>query len=298
MKAFISGGLGFVGRRIAEHLLDNGYEVTITDLPPRKRLSGNNRFRFIQADTTLAGDWQSYIRDADLIINLAGAPIYGRWTKSFKKRLYDSRILTTRNIVDAIPAVTKAVLFSTSAQGYYGFRDNEIVTESEIPGSDFLARLCVDWEAEALKARDKGARVVLTRFGIVLGKKGGVLGMMIPAFRLFAGGKLGSGNQWFSWIHLEDLVQAYIFLLGLKSVEGPVNFCSPNPVTNNQLTRALARALRRPAIFTTPAFMVKLLLGEFGNTMLHGQRISPEVLTARGFQYRYPDIEKALASII
>ena len=200
--------------------------------------------------------------------------------------------------MDAIAEGTKAVLFSTSAQGYYGFRDDEIITEDGTHGSDFLATLCRDWEAEALKARSKGVRVVITRFGIVLGKKGGVLGLMIPAFKFFLGGRLGRGNQWFSWIHIEDLIRAYTFLLGQKDVEGPVNFCSPNPVTNIHLTRALARVLRRPAILPAPAFMVKMILGEFGETILNGQRIRPEVLLNKQFKFTYPEIEKAIASIV
>jgi hypothetical protein len=298
MKAFIAGGLGFVGRRIAEHLLGGGHEVVITDLMPAKGMIQHPSLTIIRADSTQPGPWQEHVATSGMVINLAGASIFGRWTKGMKTRIYDSRVLTTRNIVDALPSTPGTVLYSTSAQGYYGFHGDEILTEKDAPGDDFLATVCRDWEAEAMKAREKGVRVVTTRFGIVLGRGGGVLGMMVPLFRLFAGGRLGTGTQWFSWIHIEDLVRAYIHLLSKPGVEGPVNFCSPAPVTNGEFAKALGKALHRPSLIPAPAFAVRLLLGEFGDTILNGQRISPEVLLREGYSFTYPDIESALRNII
>jgi len=297
MNVFITGGLGFVGRHVAAHFLSLGHRVTITDLAPRQGIIDHPLLTYMMADTTSPGPWRDHAAAADVIVNLAGVPIFGRWTKSLKRRIYDSRILTTRTLVEALPGRSNAVLYSTSAQGYYGFHGDEILTEKDAPGSDFLATVCRDWEAEALRAREKGARVVLTRFGIVMGRRGGVLGLMAPLFRLFAGGPLGSGAQWFSWVHLEDLTAAYLHILERSDVEGPVNFTSPSPVTNRDFARALGRALRRPAFMPAPAFAVKLLLGEFGETILKGQRVTPAVLTELGYAFKFPTIQEALADI-
>jgi uncharacterized protein (TIGR01777 family) len=212
--------------------------------------------------------------------------------------MYDSRILTTRNVVDAIPANKGALLCSTSAVGYYGFRDDEELTEEDGPGNDFLARLAADWEREALKAAAKGVRVTITRFGLVLGKTGGVLGQMIPLFRKFIGGPLGSGKQWFSWIHMDDLLSAFLFVFNKNNIHGPVNFCAPNPVRNRDLAKALGEVLKRPSLFRTPAFALRLVLGEFGSVVLEGQRVIPSRLLKHGFAFRYPEIRGALRQVV
>ncbi|HQH17842.1 MAG TPA: TIGR01777 family oxidoreductase, partial [Smithella sp.] len=188
--------------------------------------------------------------------------------------------------------------FSTSAVGYYGFHQDEELTESSPAGTDFLARLARDWESEAMNAQTKGARVVITRFGIVLGKDGGALGQMIPLFKFFLGGPLGSGRQWFSWVHMQDLVEAFIFLLGKKEISGPVNLCSPEPVRNKELGSAIGRVLHRPSFMPAPGFMIKLILGEFGSVLLEGQRVIPEKLLDAGYQFRYPGIDEALKNIV
>jgi uncharacterized protein (TIGR01777 family) len=190
------------------------------------------------------------------------------------------------------------VLFSTSAVGYYGFHGDEELTEHSPPGNDFLARTAVEWEEEALKAREKGSRVVMTRFGIVLGEKGGALSQMIPLFRNFVGGPIGSGRQWFSWIHMEDLTEAFVFLMRQPEVSGPVNVCSPNPIRNRDLAKALGKALNRPSFVPAPGFMIKLVLGEFGSVILEGQRVIPKRLVKDGFTFKYPDIGEALENIV
>jgi uncharacterized protein (TIGR01777 family) len=213
--------------------------------------------------------------------------------------LLSSRIETTRNLVATLPDSAKHItFFSTSAVGFYGFHEDEELIESSPSGEDFLAKLAHDWEQEALRAQDKVARVIITRFGIVRGKNGGALGQMIPLFKYFLGGPLGSGRQWFSWVHMHDLAEAIIFLLSHKDISGPVNLCSPNPLRNKDLGDAIGKVLQRPSFMPTPGFMIRLILGEFGDVLLKGQRVIPQRLLEAGFKFRYPEIEEALKDII
>jgi uncharacterized protein (TIGR01777 family) len=182
--------------------------------------------------------------------------------------------------------------------GYYGFCGDEELTEQSPFGKDFLARIASEWEGEALKAKEKGARVVITRFGIVMGEKGGALGQMIPLFKKFIGGPIGSGRQWFSWVHIKDLAEAFTFLLKHPEISGPVNVCAPNPVRNRDLAKALGRVLHRPSFIPAPSFMMRMVLGEFGSVLLEGQRVLPSLLLKKGFMFQYPDIDQALRSII
>jgi uncharacterized protein (TIGR01777 family) len=208
---------------------------------------------------------------------------------------------TTRNIVEGIPsgAAKQIALLSTSAVGYYGFcEDEELVEDSPPGGNDFLSRLAVEWEGEALKAKEKGVRVVLMRFGIVLGERGGALGQMIPLFKKYIGGPLGSGKQWFSWVHIQDLAGAIVFLMKHPEISGPVNPCSPNPVRNRDLAEALGKALRRPSFLTAPGFMLRWVLGEFGSVLLQGQRVIPRKLLDHSFVFQYPEIDQALQDIV
>jgi len=300
MKILITGGTGFVGAQLTSWLLRKGHEVTVLSRFPKESKGEIPSVSYLQSDPTEKGNWQSVINDHDVIINLAGASIFRRWTEETKRAIRESRILTTRNIVEGInPNRAKSMtLFSTSAVGYYGFHGDEELTEDSSPGDDFLARMAVEWEEEALKAREKGSRVVITRFGIVLGKGGGALSQMIPLFRKFVGGPIGSGLQWFSWVHMEDLTEAFIFLLARPQISGPVNLCSPNPVRNRDLAKALGEVLKRPSFIPAPGFMIRLVLAEFGSVILEGQRVIPRRLLESGFVFRYPDIGKALENII
>jgi uncharacterized protein (TIGR01777 family) len=298
MKVMITGGLGFVGTQLSIRLLKGDNQVTVVDRSPQPMPYTPPDVQYVAADTTMPGDWQDEVAVQDAVINLAGASIFSRWTAQTKRIMYDSRILTTRNVVDAIPANKGALLCSTSAVGYYGFRGDEELTEEDGPGNDFLARLAADWEGEALKAGDKGVRVTITRFGLVLGKTGGVLGQMIPLFKKFIGGPLGSGKQWFSWIHMEDLLSAFLFVFNNNDIQGPVNFCAPNPVRNRDLATALGEVLKRPSLFPTPAFVLRLVLGEFGSVVLEGQRVIPSRLLKHGFTFTYPEIRGALREVI
>jgi len=299
MKVFMTGGTGFVGTYLTRKLIAEGHKVTIltpSQMGTELKITG---LTYLDGNPTIKGKWQDAVGEHDVIINLAGASIFSRWTPEQKKILRESRIETTRNLVSALPAdAGRITLFSTSAVGYYGFHEDEKLTENMPAGDDFLAKLAYDWEKEALNAQAKGTRVVITRFGIVLGKNGGALGQMIPLFKFFLGGPLGSGKQWFSWVHMEDLAQAFIFLLKHPEIKGAVNICSPTPVRNTDLGRAIGKVLHRPSFMPVPGFMIKLILGEFGSVLLKGQRVIPRRLLDAGFKFKYPDIEEALKGII
>lgn len=299
MNIFMTGGTGFVGTFLAKKFTSEGHNVTILTQSSSDSALKLNGLNYLDGNPTVKGKWQDAVKEHDVIINLAGASIFSRWTPEQKKILRESRIETTRNVVDALPAdAGRITLFSTSAVGYYGFHQDEELTENAAAGNDFLARLAYDWEQEALRAKEKGARIVMTRFGIVLGKNGGALGQMIPLFKFFLGGPLGSGRQWFSWVHMQDLAEAFGFLLQHPEISGAVNLCSPQPVRNADLGKAIGKVLHRPSFMPAPGFMIKLILGEFGSVLLEGQRVIPRRLLDAGFKFKHPDIEEALKAII
>jgi uncharacterized protein (TIGR01777 family) len=295
MKIFITGGTGFVGKTLAPALIRSGHEVCILTRSGKGDSSGVS---WVEGDPAQKGKWQEAVREHEVIINLAGASIFTRWTEEAKKKMRDSRIFTTRNLVEAMEGGKVKTFFSTSAIGYYGFHGDENLTEESPPGADFLALLARDWEAEAKEAEKKGCRLVITRFGIVLGEKGGALGQMIPLFQRYLGGPLGNGRQWFSWIHIDDLTRAFLFLLEQPEISGPVNFTAPNPVRNKELAQWLGRIMGRPAFLPAPGFMLKLVLGEFGSILLKGQRVLPRKLLQAGFPFSYPEIDRALRQVI
>jgi uncharacterized protein len=296
MKIFISGGTGFVGQRLAARMLDQGHEVTSVGRSRRMEMNRPN-FHFLSADTAVAGSWQEALGEMDAVVNLAGASIFKRWTDEHKKEMYDSRILTTRNIADALTEKPEMVLVSTSAVGYYGDRKDDILNETDAPGNDFLGLLAKDWEGEAFKALDKGIRVVVTRFGVVLGPGGGALATMMPLFKAFLGGPLGTGKQWFPWIHMDDLVSAIDFVINHKEISGPLNFTSPIPIRQRDFARALGRMLKRPAYLPAPSFMVRLIMGELGTSLLGGQKVIPEKLIRAGYKFKFMEIGPALENI-
>ncbi|MBI4496018.1 MAG: TIGR01777 family protein [Deltaproteobacteria bacterium] len=295
MRIFMTGGTGFVGRNLSRVLMARGHEVTILT---RGRGAVPAGVSVLTGDPTEKGVWQRSVRDHEIVINLAGATIFHRWTTSYKRLVRESRLRTTRNLVGALDGAAGRIFFSTSAVGYYGFHGDEVLTEASPPGTDFLAVLARDWEEEARRAEGRGARVLITRFGIVLGRGGGALDQMIPLFKWGLGGPLGSGQQWFSWVHMEDLCRAYLFLIDRPDLSGPFNFTAPHPVPNRELARALGKATRRPSWMRAPGFLMKLLLGEFGSVLLKGQRVVPRRLLDGGFHFNYPDLAEALGEII
>lgn len=298
MKIFITGGTGFVGSYLCRTYLQKGWQVAATGTSAAHPLSGTENFTYIVADTTEKGVWQDSVKEADAIVNLAGRNIFNFWTQEYKSQIYNSRILTTKNLVDSLDPGQHATLLSASAAGYYGNREEDLLVESEDPGRDFLARVCVEWETEARKAQDKGARVALMRFGVVMGQGGGALAKMMPAFKFYVGGPLGSGMHWFPWLHIEDLAAATLFLLQKPDAVGAFNFCAPQAVRYKTFTRILGHQLKRPSFMKTPAFVLKILAGEMGAAMLSSQRTVPAKLDKAGFSFQYPELDAALGEIV
>lgn len=298
MNIVIAGASGFVGSYLSTRLLESGHRITGLGTSLNHPFEGREGFRWIAADTTKKGDWQETLHDADVIINLTGRTIFKYWTKKYKSEIHDSRILTTRHLVEAMGNRKDLLLLSTSAIGYYGHRGDDLLDETQGPGDDFLAGIAVDWEKEALTAEEKGVRVALMRFGVVLGRNGGALSKMVPAFNFFAGGPLGSGHQWFPWIHMEDLVNAVYFIMENSAVKGAVNFNAPGVIRQKYFAKALGKTLVRPAVVPAPAVFMRLLMGEMGNTLLSSQRAVPEKLLSAGFNFNFPDVDAALWDLV
>ena len=278
MNVAITGAAGFIGRAVAEHLRSSGHIVRAVSL------------RGIPAPDALAG--------ANAVINLAGEPIAQRWTASARDKILRSRIEGTQALVAAMRAHPPQVLISASAVGYYGSRGDEILIESSPAAQDFLGRVAVAWEEAAQAAEPMGVRVARIRIGVVLGKGGGALSKMLLPFRLGVGGRLGSGKQWMSWIHIDDLIELIAFLIKESTVRGVFNATSPFPVTNREFTQALAEAVHRPAILPVPAFALRLALGEMAQVVLASQRAIPDAAQRAGFVFEHPDIFAALAQVV
>lgn len=300
MKIFLTGGTGFVGSHLTQYFAGRGHEVTVLSRSDPKGAKTPG-VEFVQGDPMSSGPWQESVARHDVVVNLAGASIFTPWTAKARRIIMDSRVLTTRNVVNALSGASGGkVLVSTSAVGYYGGRlDDEILDEDSPPGNDFLAEVGVQWEAEALRAQEFGVRVAICRFGIVMGRGGGALDKMAPAFKNFVGTSLGSGKQWFPWIHVDDLAEIMAFLLEHPDISGPVNCVAPNPVRNKEMTQILAEVLHRPLFMpSVPGFVLKTVLGEFGDVLLKGQRAIPRVLQEPGFRFRYPTFREAMIDLL
>ena len=299
MKVFMTGGTGFVGTYLSRDLVQAGHDITILTRRAQPPAPSRPGISFYTGDPTKEGPWMALVPEHDWIINLAGASIFKRWTEAKKKEIMESRERTTRNLVAALAAGDRRQLFcSTSAVGIYGAQGEEELTEDSPTDASFLGEVTKTWEAEAMKAQDLGVRVVVTRFGVVLGRDGGALSQMVPLFKKFFGGPIGSGAQWFSWIHQADHARAFRFIQENPQLSGPVNFTAPNPVRNRELARALGRVLHRPSFMPTPAFMLRLVLGEFADTLLTGQKVLPQRLLDGGFKFEFPTVDAALADLL
>ncbi len=297
-RILITGASGFVGKHLVRYFLDLHWHVTgLGTSSAHPDIRASESFEWVSADTTRPGSWQDHVADADVIVNLAGRNIFKRWTDAYKQAIYDSRIHTTRHLVEAMAPDKPVDFLSTSAAGIYGDAGEQELTEDAALGSDFLAGVCKDWEHAALAAEEKaGPRVRIMRFGVVLGD-GGALSVMSPAFKWFAGGPLGNGYQWFPWIHIDDLVKAMNFLIQTPDSRGTYNMVGPQPVRQREFAKALGQALHRPAVMPAPGFMVKLVMGELGASLLNSQKAVPDALMDKGFAFSYPDVESALAAI-
>jgi uncharacterized protein (TIGR01777 family) len=301
MKVFITGGTGFVGTGLTQKLAQEGNEVTLLTRSIKSHPAALQGVSYAEGDPTQKGAWQEKVADHDVVINLAGASIFRRWSDTAKKLIWDSRIQTTQNLVEALSARKgkETHLFSTSAVGYYGFQQDEVLDERSPSGEGFLADLSREWESAAVKAKDYGVHVILMRFGIVLGRRGGALQQMIAPFKWWMGSPLGSGNQWFSWIHEQDLVDIFLYLTKEKKISGAVNCTAPNPVTNRELTQTLGEVLGKPTFMpAVPGFMMSLMLGEFGSVLVKGQKVVPKRLLDAGFRFSFPDLRSALKDLL
>ena len=296
MTVVLAGGSGFLGSRLRAQLERAGYRVLNLTRSPSAGRSGDVPW---QPDGS-AGRLSAHLEGATAIVNLAGENIAATfWTEARKTQLRQSRILATQTLVKAIAGCERppAVLISGSAVGYYGAHGGEAVTERTPPGTDFLARLCVDWENEARAAASPKTRLAIVRSGLVLGATGGALKKMLLPFKLGLGATLGSGDQYMPWIHIDDWVAMVIWLIGADRAMGAFNASGPTPVTNRNFTRTLGRVLRRPAVFHAPAFVLKIGLGELANMLLTGQRVLPAAAEAMGFRFAYRELEPALRSL-
>jgi uncharacterized protein (TIGR01777 family) len=300
MRVFITGGTGFIGRALVQRLLRDGHRITVwTRDPERARFLLGPDVRLLAV-----GEGQEALKRAlgntDGVINLAGESLIGgRWSPKKKDRLLESRLETTRQLVDAMARLRRRprVLVSASAVGYYGSRGTAPVDEASTPGRDFLAELCRRWEKAARRASRHRVRVVTLRHGLVLGPEGGVVQKLFPLFKLGLGARMGSGRQYLSWIHLYDMVELISTVLRDRRFSGPVNATAPWPVTNREFTRALGDALGRRAVLSVPAGLLRLAMGEAASTVLKGQRVLPRRARERGFKFRYPKLDQALRAI-
>ena len=301
MKILVSGSSGLVGTALVRALVKDGHTVCRL-VRPGTVVKNEMNDGFQVAWNPATGELGGAAVGADAVVNLAGASIAnGRWSPARKAVLRSSRIDTTRALVDALAKMNARprVLVSASATGFYGNRGDELLTEESQPGNEFLSGLAKDWEAEALKAEAIGVRVVLARFGIILARDGGALPKIVLPFRFFAGGKIGSGKQWMSWILLKDVVEILRFALQHGEIRGPINVISPQPVQNVEFTKTLATALQRPALFPAPAFALRLALGEMADALLlSSQRVLPQKLQELGYSFAHPDLNDALAAIL
>jgi uncharacterized protein len=305
MKVAITGATGFVGNRLVDRLQSEGHQVLVLtrNAESAKRIFPAAQFPNIEivAYTPLtSGEWQQSIAGCDAVVNLAGAPIAeSRWTAERKQEILESRKLGTQKIVEAIAQANPkpSVLINSSAIGYYGTSETATFEESAQPGSDFLAQVCQDWETEAEKVKAAVVRLVILRTGIVLGMGGAIAKMLLP-FRMFAGGPIGSGRQWFSWIHREDMVSLILFALTHSEMEGTYNATAPHPVRMAELCQALGQVMNRPSWLPVPDFALEVLLGDGAQVVLQGQQVLPKRTEASGFKFAYPTVKPALEEVL
>jgi uncharacterized protein (TIGR01777 family) len=300
LKVIITGGTGFIGRALAAKLIERGDDVVVLTRDRRHAAQLPLGVTTVTWDGRTSNGWTDQIGANTAIVNLAGAGLAdARWSEARKQELRDSRLNAGRAVVTAtrLAATPPRVVVQASAVGYYGSSNDRQLCEMDGPGSDFLAHLCVDWEASTRDVEQVGVRQVILRSGLVLGRSGGALPRLLLPFRWYVGGPLGSGRQWVSWIHLADEVAAIVYLIDRESASGAYNFTAPNPVTNAELARSIGRSLGRPSFVPAPALALRLLFGEMATVLLDGQRVGPERLVAAGFSFQFAQIDGALADV-
>ena len=305
MRVLMTGATGVIGGAVAERLAEGGHElVVLTRNPERARggspvLAAARRYRWNPEEAPPPAE---AFAGVDAVIHLAGEPVAaGRWTEEQKRRIRDSRVLGTRHLVEGMALVKDAKppqLIAASAVGFYGDRGEELLDEASPPGTSYLSEVCREWEEESRRASQFGSRVVLLRIGVVLSPTGGALEKMFLPFKLGLGGRLGSGRQWFPWIHLADIVGLIEFALANPTLAGPVNGVAPGIVTNEAFTRILAATLNRPVFLPVPEFALRLMTGEMAAVVLASQRVTPAAALAAGYGFRFPSLESALRDLL
>jgi uncharacterized protein (TIGR01777 family) len=301
MKIVVTGGTGFIGRALCVSLCQEGHNVMLLTRRIEAQGPCDSTVTVIEWNGREGGVWERCLDGADAVINLAGAPIAdGRWTDARKQLLIESRVLSTRLLVEALSRCSSRprILISASGIGYYGASDDRVLDEGAARGQGFLADLCLAWEAEALRAAELGVRVVMLRTGMVLEQDGGALPKMLLPFRFFAGGPIMPGTQWVSWIHRRDHIGLIQWILSRPSITGPVNAVAPEAVTMKQFCEVLGRVLHRPSWLPVPGFALQAALGELGTLMTTGQRVTPAKALSGGYGFHYPTLEPALRAIL
>jgi uncharacterized protein (TIGR01777 family) len=299
----LTGGTGFIGHKLMRSLLARGDEVTALTRRVRSPApKGTESVTWLEWDPANDGPWQQAIDGQDAIVHLAGESVIGRrFTDSLRREALESRVGTAQRLVHAIRRARHRprVFVSASGVGYYGTNTGDAaLTEASPPGDDFLAQICVAWESAPREAEALGVRVVSTRFGLVLGRDGGMLGKVVPIFKAFVGGPLGDGKQPQPWVHIDDVVGALMKAIDDETLSGPVNVAAPNPVSNTELSRTLGKVLKRPSIMPAPAFALKALYGDGADPILTGQRALPQRLLEHGYTFRFTELEPALRDLL
>lgn len=305
MRVIITGGSGLIGRALTSSLTNDGHEVIILSRSPGRVSGLPDKARAVGWDAKTADGWEDVADGAEAIVNLAGASLAGegffpsRWTPERKQRIRQSRLGAGRAVVDAVDRAANkpGVVIQASAIDYYGTSEDEKFTEDHDAGDGFLPNLCVEWEASTAPVETHGVRRAVIRTGLVLSSRDGALPRVILPYKLFAGGRFGSGRQWWSWIHLEDEARAIRFLIENSQADGPYNLTAPNPLTNDEFGRTLARTMGRPHWFPVPGFLMRALFGEVSEVVLEGQRVLPEKLQSQGFSFSFPHLEGALQDV-
>jgi uncharacterized protein len=302
MHVLVTGGTGMIGSALVRSLAQDGHRVTVLSRSPERKQNGmDGNVQTVGWDARTAQGWGELADGADAIVNLAGSGISdGRWTAARKQLILESRVNAGRAVMEAIRAASQKpeVLVQISGVGYYGPSGDRILTEEAPLGNDFLARVCFEWEASTAGARQLGVRRPVARTGVVLSSKGGALPKMRLPFQFLVGGPLGSGKQYFPWIHIDDQIRAIRFLIDNKDADGPYNVAAPNPPTNAEFSRDLGKAMGRPSLMPVPGFALKALFGEMSTVLLDGQRVSPQRLQNAGFDFSYVDAVPAIQDIL
>jgi len=298
----ITGATGSIGQRLVKELIASGDEAIIfTRNIEKARKKLPNTVKYVKWDYKNPKEWKNQINGVDVVVHLAGANLGAkRWNEEYKTLAYDSRIISTRNLVESIRLIEQKpkAFICSSAVGIYGNRYDEVLDETSLLGNDFLANLCKDWEKEAAEVEKLGVRRVSIRTGLVLEQNEGLMKKLIPSFKMFLGGWLGSGRQWFPWIHIDDIIGVYLYAIDNPNVTGAINGASPGIVTNKEFSKTLGKLLRRPALFPIPKVVLRIVSGELGNYVTDSQRISVEKIMSSGYKFKFENLEEVLRDLM